>query len=93
MHRLAFALATADWVKAGNEYTGVSSQDSCRLVGNGPRHGWSHASWNRCWISSTLRKPRLQDRKASPLCARLIDISTILSIIRLGVFHFIASLS
>ena len=31
-------------------------------------------------------------RKASPLCARLIETSTILSITRLGVFHFMASL-
>ena len=38
-----------------------------------------------------VKEPRIQDRKASPFCARPVEISTTFSITRVAVFHFITS--
>ena len=81
--------------------TAVAKRLRSQLGASWPEKNWSHAcssTSSKAYCLPTLMRSLTQsafllhyDRKASPFWARLIETSTILSITRLGVFHFMTS--
>ena len=73
---------------------GQAERRATRTSRSGPRRTRptsSACSFLKRLSEVQVKEPRSQDRKASPFCARPVEISTTFSITRVAVFHFITS--